>query len=122
MECIDKKYFHPQRREKDTTELPEDTTTLPENEEYVSTGSTSTTVSLEDCDWNEWKGYRQQRYLHFVRDAVYAVAHALHDLQRDRCGHNYNGMCPEMKHIDGDTLRSYLGNVSFEGWLFLLDI
>ncbi|KAJ9573800.1 hypothetical protein L9F63_008837, partial [Diploptera punctata] len=65
------------------------------------------------CQIFEWKGYRQQRYLHFVRDAIYAVAHALHDLQRDVCGDNYNGVCPGMKHIDGETLKSYLGNVSF---------
>nr|CAD7409776.1 unnamed protein product [Timema poppensis] len=58
-------------------------------------------------------GYKQQRYLHFVRDAVYSVAHALHDLQVYLCGAGKSGVCDRMKHIDGETLHGYLHNVSF---------
>nr|CAD7401918.1 unnamed protein product [Timema cristinae] len=58
-------------------------------------------------------GYKQQRYLHFVRDAVYSVAHALHDLQVYLCGAGKPGVCDSMKHIDGETLHGYLHNVSF---------
>nr|CAD7426273.1 unnamed protein product [Timema monikensis] len=60
-------------------------------------------------------GYKQQRYLHFVRDAVYSVAHALHDLQVYLCGAGKPGVCDSMKHIDGETLHGYLHNVSFNG-------
>ncbi|XP_048505031.1 metabotropic glutamate receptor 6-like isoform X2 [Athalia rosae] len=62
---------------------------------------------------NEKSGYKQQRFLHFVRDAVYAVAYALHDLHRVKCGENFTGICHEMNHIDGDTISAYLSNVSF---------
>ncbi|KAK0093640.1 hypothetical protein PV326_013034 [Microctonus aethiopoides] len=58
-------------------------------------------------------GYRQQKFIHFVRDAVYAVAHALHNLQVDLCGKNYIGMCKTMKHIDGEILSKYLNSVTF---------
>lgn len=60
-------------------------------------------------------GYRQQKFIHFVRDAVYAVAHALHNLQVDLCGKNFIGMCKTMKHIDGEILSKYLNSVTFNG-------
>ncbi|XP_033223425.1 metabotropic glutamate receptor 8-like [Belonocnema kinseyi] len=59
-------------------------------------------------------GYKQQRFLHFVRDAVYSVAYALHDLQVEKCGSGFNGLCPDMMHIDGETLSEYLSKVSFK--------
>ncbi|XP_052132306.1 metabotropic glutamate receptor 6-like [Frankliniella occidentalis] len=55
---------------------------------------------------------RQARYLHFVRDAIWAVAQALTDLQRDRCG-GEPGMCAAMSHIQGTVLRDYLARVQF---------
>ncbi|KAJ4442843.1 hypothetical protein ANN_04436 [Periplaneta americana] len=73
---------------------------------------TFTTGDPENCDWQKWRGYRQQRYLHFVRDAVYAVAQALHNLQAQLCP-GVRGMCKAMRHIDGDQLRTYLSNVTF---------
>ncbi|XP_066587920.1 metabotropic glutamate receptor 3-like isoform X1 [Prorops nasuta] len=59
-------------------------------------------------------GYKQQKYLHFIRDATYAVAYALHDLQADMCGPKYKGVCDRLKHIDGETLSKYLTNVTFK--------
>jgi hypothetical protein len=60
-------------------------------------------------------GYKQQKYIHFVRDAVYAIAHALHDMFTNKCGKTYRGMCKDTKHIDGETLIQYIANVSFKG-------
>ncbi|XP_077509503.1 metabotropic glutamate receptor 2-like [Amblyomma americanum] len=57
-------------------------------------------------------GYRG---LQFVRDAAYAFAHALHDMQRDRCGPEHQGPCDAMKReMQGDALKRYLEKVSFK--------
>ncbi|XP_063223733.1 metabotropic glutamate receptor 3-like [Bacillus rossius redtenbacheri] len=56
--------------------------------------------------------YRQQHYLHFVRDAVHAVARALDAMRRRLCGAE-PGLCRAMAHIDGEQLRDYLRDVSF---------
>nr|XP_033338555.1 metabotropic glutamate receptor 6-like isoform X1 [Megalopta genalis] len=58
-------------------------------------------------------GYKQRRFLHFVRDAVYAVAYALRDAQTDSCGPGYRGICERMRSMDGETFSRYLSNVSF---------
>ncbi|KAK2583346.1 hypothetical protein KPH14_009344 [Odynerus spinipes] len=59
-------------------------------------------------------GYKQQKFVHFVRDAVYSVAHALNNIQKEKCGEGFVGICPEMKHIDGTILSQFLANVSFK--------
>ncbi|XP_023290686.1 metabotropic glutamate receptor 3 [Orussus abietinus] len=59
-------------------------------------------------------GYKQQRFIHFVRDAVYAVAQALHDLHVEKCGNGAQGICPAIRHIDGETLSRFLSNVTFK--------
>lgn len=69
----------------------------------------------ESLTLNISMGYKQQKFLHFVRDAIYSMAHALHDMQKEKCGEGYNGICSEMKHIDGIDLTKYLQNVSFKG-------
>ncbi|KAH8039860.1 hypothetical protein HPB51_009116 [Rhipicephalus microplus] len=57
-------------------------------------------------------GYRG---LQFVRDAAYAFAHALHDMQRDRCGSQHQGLCAAMaREMQGDALKRYLEKVSFK--------
>ncbi|KAF7380130.1 hypothetical protein HZH66_014485 [Vespula vulgaris] len=68
----------------------------------------------ESLTLNISMGYKQQKFLHFVRDAIYSMAHALHDMQKEKCGEGYNGICSEMKHIDGIDLTKYLQNVSFK--------
>ena len=64
-------------------------------------------------------GYKQQKFVHFVRDAVYAVAYALHDIFVERCGSNFQGMCEAMEHIDGATLTKYLVSVTFKGQCYI---
>ncbi|XP_037567084.1 metabotropic glutamate receptor 2 [Dermacentor silvarum] len=57
-------------------------------------------------------GYRG---LQFVRDAAYAFAHALHDMQRDRCGPQHQGLCASMaREMQSDALKRYLEKVSFK--------
>ncbi|XP_031777068.1 metabotropic glutamate receptor 2-like isoform X2 [Nasonia vitripennis] len=97
----------------------------------------ATEADSEDADYQEYErdvacsdearqriarrtGYKQQKFLHFVRDAVYSAAHALHDMFLDRCGQDYQGMCEAVEHIDGATLSKYLANVSFKGTLVMI--
>lgn len=58
-------------------------------------------------------GYKQHSCLHFVRDSVYAVAYALHNMKTDRCG-GEPGLCPAMQHIENKHLIKYLQNVHFK--------
>ncbi|XP_075213701.1 metabotropic glutamate receptor 4-like [Lycorma delicatula] len=57
-------------------------------------------------------GYKQHTVLHFVRDAVYSVAQALHNMRKDYCP-NVTGLCYRMKHIDGNMLKKYISDVNF---------
>lgn len=97
------------------TELPEDEVTTSTDMLTNSTAGTTPSKTPELCEWRWGRGYRQQRYLHFVRDAVYAVAQALHNLHANLCGPGITGVCRAMAHIDGDVLRTYLANVTFNG-------
>ena len=60
--------------------------------------------------------YREQVYIHFVRDAVYAFAHALHNLHMDLCNKSFSGqnrLCPAFKERVFKDLIAYLAKVSF---------
>jgi len=59
-------------------------------------------------------GYRQQHYLHFVRDAVYAVASALDVLHKRLCA-GQRGLCKEMEHLDEEDFVEALRNITFMG-------
>jgi hypothetical protein len=100
-----------------TTERPEDEVTASTDMLTNSTAGTTTSKTPELREWCWGRGYRQQRYLHFVRDAVYAVAQALHNLHVHLCGRGNTGVCRAMEHIDGDVVRTYLANVTFNGEL-----
>lgn len=50
--------------------------------------------------------------MQFVIDAVYAMAHALHNMQKDLCP-NQSGVCSEM--TGGKKLLKYIRSVSFNG-------
>ncbi|XP_020792496.2 LOW QUALITY PROTEIN: metabotropic glutamate receptor 7 [Boleophthalmus pectinirostris] len=58
--------------------------------------------------------YEQEGKVQFVIDAVYAMAHALHNMQRDLCPDN-SGYCPDMELAGGKKLLKYIRSVSFNG-------
>ncbi|XP_078061772.1 metabotropic glutamate receptor 6-like [Mustelus asterias] len=58
--------------------------------------------------------YEQEGKVQFVIDAVYAMAHALHDMHNDLCT-GTNGVCAKMDTIDGKTLLQYIRGVNFNG-------
>lgn len=58
--------------------------------------------------------YEQEGKVQFVIDAVYAMAHALHSMQRDLCP-DHLGVCPQMESAEGKTLLKYIRNTSFNG-------
>ena len=80
--------------------------------------------SLPNCDTNKTispeTGYRQHSVLSFEIDAVNAFAHAIHNLQQDKC--NGTELCKAIlvndkgpMAINGELLLQYLRNVSFNG-------
>ncbi|KAG1934827.1 metabotropic glutamate receptor, partial [Pimephales promelas] len=58
--------------------------------------------------------YEQEGKVQFVIDAVYAIAHALHNMQKDLCP-DQSGVCQEMEHAGGKKLLKYIRSVSFNG-------
>ncbi len=56
--------------------------------------------------------YPQQLYIHFVRDAVYAFAHALDKLHRNSCP-TEEGLCDNFKERVFEDLKNYLQDVNF---------
>ncbi|XP_063116385.1 metabotropic glutamate receptor 7 isoform X6 [Cavia porcellus] len=58
--------------------------------------------------------YEQEGKVQFVIDAVYAMAHALHHMNKDLCA-DYRGVCPEMEQAGGKKLLKYIRSVNFNG-------
>ncbi|XP_061700060.1 metabotropic glutamate receptor 4 isoform X4 [Syngnathoides biaculeatus] len=58
--------------------------------------------------------YEQEGKVQFVIDAVYAMAHALHDMHKDLCPGKV-GLCSKMDTINGTLLLKYIRNVNFSG-------
>jgi len=58
---------------------------------------------------------RQAPFLHFVRDAIWAVAKALDDMHIAYCGRGVHGLCRKMRHVKGVDLRERLMQVQFKG-------
>ena len=50
--------------------------------------------------------------LGFVVNAVYTMAYALDQMQRDLCSHT-TGLCSKMRPVNGTLFLEYLKNVSF---------
>lgn len=77
--------------------------------------------SLFSCAGQERIGkdsnYEQEGKVQFVIDAVYAMAHALHHMNKDLCA-DYRGVCPEMEQAGGKKLLKYIRNVNFNGESF----
>lgn len=58
--------------------------------------------------------YEQEGKVQFVIDAVYAMAHALHNMHRDLCP-DHPGVCLQMESAEGKTLLKYIRNTGFNG-------
>ncbi|XP_004615406.2 metabotropic glutamate receptor 6 [Sorex araneus] len=58
--------------------------------------------------------YEQEGKVQFVIDAVYAIAHALHNMHQVLCP-GLAGLCPAMEPTDGRTLLQYIRAVRFNG-------
>ncbi|XP_029995345.1 metabotropic glutamate receptor 4-like isoform X1 [Sphaeramia orbicularis] len=58
--------------------------------------------------------YEQEGKVQFVIDAVYAMAHALHNMHKDLCPGKV-GLCSKMETINGTLLLKYIRNVNFTG-------
>jgi hypothetical protein len=56
----------------------------------------------------------EMKYLHFVRDAVYAYAYALRAMHRELCPDG-SKVCPEMRREMRNQLTGYIANATFEG-------
>jgi hypothetical protein len=62
--------------------------------------------------------YEQEGLVPFVVDAVYSMAHAIHNLLRDRCGERWSKSCFK-EFIKGADLLAYIRNVSFKSKITL---
>ncbi|XP_018529921.1 LOW QUALITY PROTEIN: metabotropic glutamate receptor 4 [Lates calcarifer] len=73
---------------------------------------------LKKCTNHERIGkdssYEQEGKVQFVIDAVYAMAHALHNMHKDLCPGKV-GLCSKMDTINGTLLLKYIRNVNFTG-------
>lgn len=58
--------------------------------------------------------YEQEGKVQFVIDAVYAMAHALHNIHKTVCPGSV-GLCSRMDPIDGTDLLKHIRNVNFTG-------
>ncbi|KAM9327047.1 metabotropic glutamate receptor 6-like [Gastrophryne carolinensis] len=58
--------------------------------------------------------YEQEGKVQFVIDAVYAMAHALHNMHIELCAGSI-GLCDKMDPLDGRLLLQYIRRVNFNG-------
>uniref|UniRef100_A0A8C4EV63 Metabotropic glutamate receptor 1 n=1 Tax=Dicentrarchus labrax TaxID=13489 RepID=A0A8C4EV63_DICLA len=68
------------------------------------------------CSGNEslHENYVQDSKMGFVINAIYAMAHGLHDMHKEVCP-GQTGLCEAMDPIDGSKLLDYLLKTSFKG-------
>ncbi|XP_050994358.1 metabotropic glutamate receptor 1 isoform X1 [Labeo rohita] len=68
------------------------------------------------CTGNESlkDNYVQDSKMGFVINAIYAMAHGLHDMHKELCP-DYVGLCEAMDPIDGSKLLDYILKTSFTG-------
>uniref|UniRef100_A0A671WXW1 Metabotropic glutamate receptor 1 n=1 Tax=Sparus aurata TaxID=8175 RepID=A0A671WXW1_SPAAU len=68
------------------------------------------------CSGNEslHENYVQDSKMGFVINAIYAMAHGLHDMHKELCP-GQPGLCEAMDPIDGSKLLDYLLKTSFRG-------
>ncbi len=61
--------------------------------------------------------YEQEGKVMFVIDAVYAMAHALHNMHKELCPGKV-ALCSKMDPVDGTLLLKYIRNVKIAGKRF----
>ncbi|XP_059820578.1 metabotropic glutamate receptor 5b [Hypanus sabinus] len=68
------------------------------------------------CDGTEslQEQYVQDTKMGFVINAIYSMAHALHNMQQSLCP-GVNGLCDAMKPVDGRILLEFLMKINFTG-------
>ncbi|XP_069746984.1 metabotropic glutamate receptor 5b isoform X5 [Narcine bancroftii] len=68
------------------------------------------------CDGSETlhEQYVQDTKMGFVINAIYSMAHALHNMQQSLCP-GVNGLCEAMKPVDGRILLEFLMKINFTG-------
>ncbi|ELT88339.1 hypothetical protein CAPTEDRAFT_89748 [Capitella teleta] len=72
-----------------------------------------------ECDGEErlQDGFEQDAKLGFVVNAMYTMAHALHQMRNDLCTNTSEvGLCAEMSPVNGTIFLQYLLNVSFTSY------
>lgn len=60
-------------------------------------------------------GFEQEGLVPFVIDAVYAVAHALNDIIKSKCGLNGGDCWQSLLPVAGAEMLRFIHNVSFKG-------
>ncbi|KAL3042936.1 hypothetical protein OYC64_020786 [Pagothenia borchgrevinki] len=68
------------------------------------------------CTWRESlrHQYVQDTKMGFVINAIYSMAHGLHEMQQSLCP-GYKGLCENMRPIDGRKLLEFLMRTNFTG-------
>lgn len=65
--------------------------------------------------------YEQEGKVMFVIDAVYTMAHALHNMHKDLCPAKV-GLCSKMDPIDGNLLLKYIRDVKITGTVWCIHL
>ncbi|XP_031783306.1 metabotropic glutamate receptor 1 isoform X1 [Nasonia vitripennis] len=60
-----------------------------------------------------YERYRQDPKMSFVMKSFWAMAHGLHNMLEETCGHNYTGVCKQMFPFNGTRFLHHLMNVTF---------
>lgn len=63
--------------------------------------------------------YEQEGKVQFVIDAVYAMAHALHNMHQELCPGKV-GLCAKMDPVNGTHLLKHIRRLNFAGQSYLL--
>ncbi|EFX87236.1 glutamate receptor, metabotropic [Daphnia pulex] len=87
------------------------------NSSASASGTGQSSSTLPECKGGDKLTYYEQEGLvPFVVDAVYAMAHAVHRMIADVCGHDARELCDELKPApSGRNLLKYIRNVNFIG-------
>ena len=84
-------------------------------QEYHNCTYNPKNTNLSDCKNANTKNFVQQQYIHFIRDAVYAFAHAIHNLHKKSCNSfsKKDRLCSKFKEKVFVDLVKYLEEVTF---------